>query len=81
MRKLPPGETGGDTNDTIKIRYVVVTAHGALVTSRNGPSHLYRNRLDAQRQARNDGDCVVMVHVDLSREPVFIRTKVQPTEE
>lgn len=78
-----PGETGDDRNDTIKIRYVVVDKDGCIVTHSRSKryggtgnvSSLYKKKSDAQRQANKDGDSVVMVHVDLSREPVFIRAK------
>lgn len=91
-KRLPPGETGDDRNDTIKIRYVVVDKEGSIVPrgrrsarSKYGllvgdVSSLYRRLSSAQNQANQEGDSVVMVHVDLSREPVFIRTKIQLEE-
>lgn len=56
-------------------RYVIVTANGTLRRSDGGPPSLYDTPGKAQNQCRRDGDSVVEVEIDLTREPVFIRQR------
>lgn len=58
---------------TVIRRYVVVSGDGHLYGS---PNSLYDTTGKAQRWCCRDGDCVVAVDVDLTREPLFIRRKV-----
>jgi len=59
--------------------YAVVTADGKV--KRNGArGHrtlmIYDTPAKGQNHARGEGDSVVEIEVDLSREPLFIRRKV-----
>lgn len=53
--------------------YAVVTREGVLKAPKNGAPSLYRNLARARAFATDDGDSVVEVHIDLAREPLFIR--------
>lgn len=58
--------------------YVVITSKGELKRKRRGraPASVFTNLGSAINFARNDGDSVVSVVVDLDAvEPVFIRKK------
>lgn len=52
--------------------YVVVTREGKL-KAKGGKVTAYRSQKAAERWARNPGDSVVVLDLDLTREPVFIR--------
>lgn len=59
------------------IWYVVVSHDGRLNRS-YGARHtavLYPTAGAARRQARQAGDSVVVVEIDLTKEPIFIREK------
>lgn len=56
--------------------YVVITADGELKRRGRSPTSMFTRRGSAINFARNDGDSVVPVVVDLDAvEPVFIRKK------
>ena len=59
--------------------YAVVGTGGIVrrsKTSRHRNLMIYNTLAKAKGQARRDGDSVVEIEVDLSREPLFIRRKV-----
>lgn len=57
--------------------FVVVRGTGVLKQQRRGhPPRLYRTKGAAQRYARDPGDSVLAVVVDLDVEPVFIRGQI-----
>ncbi len=55
--------------------YCILSITGDLKRYSKGAGRLYSNKATAQRAAINDGDAVVEVHIDLDREPLFIRSK------
>lgn len=55
--------------------YAVVDSDGDLVYRKFGPM-IFDSESQAKNRARDDGDSVVEVEVDLSKEPIFIRRKV-----
>lgn len=55
--------------------YVVVTAAGKLRKPRRSAPSIFMSRAVAQNAARNEGDSVVPVFIDLEQEPLFIRGK------
>jgi hypothetical protein len=55
--------------------YVIITRDGRLKKPRHSAPSFFLSRAIAQNNARNEGDSVVPAHVDLSVEPVFIRSK------
>lgn len=55
--------------------YVVVTAAGKLKKPRRSAPSIFLKRGVAQNAARNPGDSVVPVFVDLELAPVFIRSQ------
>lgn len=55
--------------------YVVVTAAGRLKKPQSSAPSIFLSRSVAQNNARNEGDSVVPVFVDLEQAPVFIRGK------
>lgn len=65
--------------------FVVVDSDGKVRRQGKGRyavSAFYVNQSSAINRARVDGDAVVPVRIDLSKtEPVFIRKRVQKTEE
>lgn len=66
----------------IKELYTIIKADGTLRGHRRGKTgSLYTSYSEALRQARHDGDSIVVVHYDTTKEPRFIRLKKVPTEE
>jgi hypothetical protein len=55
--------------------YVVVTAAGKLKKPRRSAPSIFTSRSVAQNAARNEGDSVLPVSVNLDQEPVYIRGK------
>jgi hypothetical protein len=56
--------------------YVVLDHTGALKGRKNGGASLYRTQRYAQAYAKDEGDSVVPVEIDLTQEPLFIRGKI-----
>lgn len=56
--------------------YVVVTRDGKLKKPRRSAPSIFLRKSVAQNAARNDGDSVVPIVVDLEQEPIFIRRHV-----
>lgn len=56
--------------------FCILTITGDLKKYKRGAGHLYETAGKAQNAARKDGDSVVEVHIDLDRNPIFIRRKV-----
>lgn len=59
----------------LKVAYCIITRTGVL-KKKAGRATLYEHTSSAQRGAKNDGDAVVAIDIDLDREPIFIRKKV-----
>jgi hypothetical protein len=55
--------------------FVVITAAGKLKRPRRSAPSIFVKRAVAQNAARNEGDSVLPMFVDLDQEPVFIRGK------
>jgi hypothetical protein len=55
--------------------FVVVTAAGQLKRPRRSAPSIFSSLAVAQNKARNEGDAVVPVTIDLDRTPLFIRVK------
>lgn len=53
--------------------YVVVTRDGTLKRPRRSAPSIFLKQSVAQNAARNDGDSVVRMFIDLEQQPVFIR--------
>lgn len=53
--------------------YVVITRDGRLKKPRRSAPSIFMSRALAQNAARNEGDSVVAVFVDLEQQPLFIR--------
>ncbi len=60
-----------------KICFCILRANGQLKGRRSGEAAgLYSTAAKAQNHARDNGDSVVAVVIDLDVEPLFIRRKV-----
>lgn len=55
--------------------YVVITAAGKLKKPRRSAPSVFLSKAVAQNAARNEGDSVVPIFVDLEQQPIFIRGK------
>lgn len=53
--------------------FVVVTANGQLKRPRRSAPSIFSTLAVAQNKARNEGDSVVPVTINLDQEPLFIR--------
>lgn len=53
--------------------FVVVTRDGRLKKPRRSAPSIFLSRAVAQNAARNEGDSVVPVFVNLDQQPLFIR--------
>jgi hypothetical protein len=58
--------------------YVVITRDGRLKKPRRSAPSIFTSLPVAQNKARNEGDSVVPLFIDLDQAPVFIRSKVMP---
>lgn len=67
---------------SVKTFYAIIDKDGELKKRpgrgriKNSTGSLYTDRLEATRQAKNDGDSVVPLIFDNSLQPVFIRSKL-----
>lgn len=59
----------------MRVGYAVVDVSGQVYRNRQGRLCIFTTVGPAKRLASDDGDSVVEVHVDLNREPLFIRAK------
>lgn len=64
----------------VKVMYVVLTRNACVKGARSSAS-LYTTKGRAQNQARDPGDCVMEVRIDLDQEPLFIRATKLKSEE
>ena len=55
--------------------FVVVTRDGRLKKPHRSAPSIFLSRAVAQNAARNEGDSVVPVFVDLDQQPLFIRER------
>lgn len=55
--------------------YVVITALGKLKRPRRSAPSIFLKKAVAQNAARNEGDSVVPISIDLEQAPLFIRGK------
>lgn len=55
--------------------YAVVRADGTVKCRKGSAVMVYATRAAAQRLARFEGEAVCALELDLTREPVFIRTR------
>lgn len=59
-----------------RIMFAVLDRDGRVYGAAKSAATLFKNEGAARNKARNDGDTVIRVRLDLRAEPVFIRKKV-----
>lgn len=65
-----PMETPGQ-----RVMFAVLDREGRIYGAAKSAGTLFKTRAGAQNKARNDGDTVVAVTINLRAEPLFIRRK------
>jgi hypothetical protein len=65
-----PMETPGQ-----RVMYAVLNRDGQLYGAGKSAGTLFKNEGAARNKARNDGDSVIRVVLNLREEPIFIRKK------
>lgn len=58
-----------------RVMFIVLDRDGRIYGAAKSAGTLFKTRAGAQNKARNDGDSVVQVTINLRAEPVFIRKK------
>lgn len=59
-----------------RVMFAVLDRDGRVYGAAKSAATLFKNEGAARNKARNDGDTVIRVRLDLRAEPVFIRKKV-----
>lgn len=65
-----PMDTPGE-----RVMYAVLDAQGRIYGAAKSAGTLFKTKSGAQNKARNEGDSVVEVRLNLRAEPLFIRKK------